>query len=169
MTGWGTFLIAIYGAILSTVAVFINIRSHFNSGARVILHVKQGEEVFMGQMGPNKIYTTLKVLNIGRGMTTINQFGTISYKNFFFKLIRYSCEHTYAVSNIPDFRTPYELKGGGQWRAVIPEDNDFFEVVEKYRTYVYVQHTNGFVMRRVVISKSKPRNTGKPQGEESSS
>lgn len=150
-----TLVIATYAASLSTAVFLWNIVIYLRSGPRIKISLMRAGKAFLGELGPSeKLYTGVTVKNTGTATTTISQYGTVSYRNWFFRLIQYSAEHSIVIAQRPLQTLPFELKQGCQWEQLIPEDENYLKLLKKYRAYVYVKHVGGTV--RVPIPKVKP-------------
>lgn len=83
MTDWWTIGIAAYAAIVSTGALFLELRRWFEAGPRLNIHVMPEAKTFNIPGTEKNIYLLATVTNRGNTPTTITHFVLSDYETWF--------------------------------------------------------------------------------------
>jgi hypothetical protein len=139
------FILALYGALLSTTTAVVQIMNHFRDRVKVVLTVRTNMTSFGSGRRDNGItFVIVTATNVGRRPVTITGLAV--------KLL-YKENETATDWYLPDVRPslPYEITEGKEVSAFLNQDNVHFDLI----AYWYAWNTTGRQFRLNVAPWSK--------------
>lgn len=117
-------ILAVYGAILSTITAAVQVITHLRDRAHLIIRVQHGMEIINDPRYVNKTLTIMRVSNAGRRPVTIT--GVAAY--------RLSPHNPFVMTDtIP--QCPCELTEGKQLTGIIDQKGLDLSVMESWEAY----------------------------------
>jgi hypothetical protein len=161
-------LISIYAAIVSTVAIAVQVRNYFVSGVRLHLSlIPEGLTIGAGPEIDESDLVILTVTNRGTAPTMITSMVLLEFTSFW-QRIRLRPQKSAMIPH-PELKgyppnTPSELLPAKNWTGVIrrngPNVPDL--ITGKYYTGVYVSTRNRPYLKRIPKSKTDKRGKRSP-------
>jgi hypothetical protein len=157
-----TVYVAGYAAVVSTGALFLEVRRWFESGPRLRLKVMpEAQLISGGRKDPNE-YLFVWVTNVGSASTTITHMVLHQYRNVFQRLRRRPYSSAFVPRPEPSggIGIPMSLAPGAIWQGVAEYDQDLREMADSGHLYVGVacSHRSREFMKKVrIMPKSQGR------------
>ena len=147
-------LIAIYGAVVSTLVLIWDIYKWKNKGPKIIGRIMSDMIGLNSPEYKDKKLTLVNVTNTGDNPTTITHLSLKFYKSKIKKLFKKSTQTMLIGTPSISYPIPHVLKPGLEWQGIIIQ-NDDFEKMSKQGILVcsvHFSHTNkttNFIVRRI--------------------
>jgi hypothetical protein len=160
-------IIAIYAAIVSTGALFLEIRRWFESGPRLRLRLMINARLIGGSPSDDEDdLVVVSVDNRGDAPTTITNLAVQRFPNIWARF-RFRPTESYIVPN-PQVRgapsnVPQVLQPGGRWTGIMRSRSDLFDIEGGgYFVAVYANHKQRPFLKRVRERSKLTQNPNAP-------
>ncbi|MDP1637244.1 MAG: hypothetical protein Q8K74_00265 [Candidatus Nitrotoga sp.] len=155
-----TGFLAIWGAVMSTVAIVWDIYKWRTTGPNLQMRLMTGMETYNIPEYEGMTLIVAVVTNRGDRPTTINILG-LAYYNAWWKAILRKKASASAFIATPSTtqRVPFELKSGIEWSGMIEQSKELETWAREGYLYVTVYHSHDKkpMRQRVVLKESKAR------------
>ena len=157
-----TNLIAIYGAVLSTVVAGWNIYKQVTRGPKLVGSVTPNMNEFDATLLGVNSCVDLILSNRGNAETTITNVVVLCYKNRLDRWGRKYSKRATITRSPPRYKLPYKLGTGHEFRCLLLQDAELEEWSRKYLSYLCVCHSmsNRPVHFRLMPIKTKHQQAG---------
>ncbi len=148
--GWSiTTVLAIYAAVLSSIALAWNIRTHYEGKVRLKVQGKGGMRIAdpFAQPGisvadaENNTFLVISVSNVGGKVTTIKNLGIVVYRNRLMKAFNRPVVKYIISPAIKGYPLPHPLELGKEWTAFYPEPKEMKDGAKGCLSFVVVSHS----------------------------
>lgn len=136
-----TTLVAVYGAILSTVVAGWSAYQWWKAGARLKGRVSINMTGYGHMAELDGTYLLLSVSNRGKAATTITHAFTERYKNWLSFVFKHQPKQHIIVGTLRQFSIPFKLEPGQEFASLMIQDDEVEEWSRTCRFYFCVMHT----------------------------
>jgi hypothetical protein len=150
--------LAIWGAVLSTIAIAWDVYKWRSAGPNLWMRVMVDMEPYNLPQYQGKTLVIVVVANRGDRPTTITHLGLAYYSSWWKAMLRKKATAAgYVAIPNPAQRVPFELKAGSEWSGMIEQNTQLEEWARDGWLYatVYHSHAKRPLRGRIVRSESK--------------
>lgn len=149
---------AIYAAVVSTGALFLEVRRWFESGPRLKVTIMCPAVQFGGREKDKNEYLAVTVSNRGDVPTSVTHFTLHEYPSFLSRLRRRATWNAIVPSQgNPQAELPHHLEPGRYWIGMAKYEGKLKELAEKGTLYVgiFAVHYGNAVLVKVNVKKDR--------------
>jgi|WetSurMetagenome_2_1015567.scaffolds.fasta_scaffold60446_2 hypothetical protein len=135
--------IAVYGAVISTIALAWNIYRQITSGPKLIGSIVPVSSEFIAPLMGVDACFDLVVSNRGHAETVITNIVILCYKSRLDRWRGKYVKQATILSSPPKYDLPYKIGLGHEFRCRLSLDAELKGWMQKYRAFVCVWHSMG--------------------------
>jgi hypothetical protein len=153
-----TGILAIWGAVLSTIAIFWDIYKWRTSGPSLHMRVSTGMVAYNMPVYEGRTLIMVSVTNRGDRPTTITHLNMAYYDTWWKAILCMKPSQNYWVANPNTFQqVPFELKPGIEWKGMIEQNSEIEIWAQEGYLYATLNHSHNKkpMRQRIVIRKPK--------------
>ncbi len=155
-----TGFLAIWGAVLSTIAIAWDVYKWRKSGPNLCMRVMADMKSYNLPQYEGKTLVVAVVTNRGDRPTTITHLGLAFYDTWWKAILRKkaSASGWVAIPN-PAQPVPFELKPGAEWTGIVEQNTELEDQVRNGWAYVTIYHSHAKRPIRQRIVRNEPNLT----------
>lgn len=146
--------VAWIGACTGIVSLVWNIYLKLTSGARLVVTAFPNY-VIMPRLPGNPTFVSVTVRNIGTATTTLTNL-TLQVYDSLWKRKRRKASSNYVIVKYEGPALPSKLEVGGEWRALVPQDERLEELLNSDKVWCGVWHSFSQKPVEFRIARAKP-------------